>query len=343
MIDLERELHNVLTDPRHTLAAPVDGLDRVLSGVRRRRRRRRVAGSVAAAAVVLAGSAVAVQAPALLNGRNEAPTAATATMPWVDVTVEPPALARRAPRPDAPACDPADFRDLSTVDVLDNRATVLLGHSGTSRCSLRGTPVLVGTDPATGKRKTLATNVDDLILKDDVRQFPATVEPGERAFFDVTGCTGGRNYRDLAVRLGGRDLPITDVTVGTGCRAEVNDFHVQPPVLSGPLTYTMEAPTTAERGRYLDYTVTISNPTDRPYTFEQCPAYLQTLGEGGVWQQLNCGGRDIPAQGSARYAIRMLVMDAMPSSTRLRWLGVLSDGTTIENRGTPEGLPVEVR
>ncbi len=118
---------------------------------------------------------------------------------------------------------------------------------------------------------------------------------------------------------------------------------MQPPMVTGALTATLRAPATAERGRHLDYTVTLTNDSDQPWHFDECPAYLQTLGSGGDWQRLNCAA-DIPARGSADFAIRMRVdPDTAAGSTRLRWLGVLADGTVTRGDAETDGVPIEVR
>ncbi|HLL64528.1 MAG TPA: hypothetical protein VK453_02145 [Micromonosporaceae bacterium] len=367
-MSLEQELREVLTDSARALPAWPDAVGRIQVGVRRRRTRRR-----AAVAVVALVGAVLVGIPAVaeLRGGRAAPIGgpsgapptgglsaappvgglSAAVVPWLDTPADPPTdLARRSPRPDREPCAVADMVDNTWVERSQTPSggpvlTVLMGGSMVPRCTLAGSAELTGVDITTGRRTripvTAGTSVDG-----GIKQYPATIDGGEAARIDIVGgCndSGPTGYRDAALTVQGREIPLPDLKLTMDCRLSIGSWYVQPPLLNAPLTVQITAPDTTRAGTDLDYTVTVRNTFPRPYRLAPCPVYRQTFDGLASTFRLNCAIREIGAHSSATFAMRVRVpADAPAGPARLRWMAVLADGTVAIGDIATDGVVVQV-
>lgn len=84
----------------------------------------------------------------------------------------------------------------------------------------------------------------------------------------------------------------------------------------GGLVATLDVPQTVPAGQAIEYTVTLSNPTDSDIPLEPCPSYRQAAGEGGfvnhVYGVLNCeeAPAEVPAQGTIVFQMRLSLPEA---------------------------------
>jgi hypothetical protein len=332
MTDLETELRAVLHDPALTLTPGPEAVGLVVAGMRRRRRRRRFAVGTAAALVLAVAAPVAL--PQLDPFDSGEPDHAVSA----DRPISAPARAYRSPREDRPACDPVRLEKAPSADE-----GAMVANTGDSRCTLRGTVTLVGTHPVTGQRTVIAADA----LADDPhpdRQYPATIDPGEYARVDVEGCTGnGETWRDVAVDLGGREIPVTDHPMGLSCRPRVGSWYVRPPLLELGLDARITAPATVRRGSTLEFTVTLSNPAGPMVTLQPCPAYAIGFGGDLVWRRLDCHRDDMPAASSITLPMQVDVPRFQESGEKvLIWILVAADGRSTMANLADGGVRVTV-
>jgi hypothetical protein len=229
--------------------------------------------------------------------------------------------------------------------------TVLLGNEMDRRCTRSGTPELVATDAATGLRGPLPS-VAGTPADGGTKQYPATVDPGEPARFDVVtvascGEPGPRlRYRDVAVVVGGREYPLDGVELETACPVRVGSWYVQPPLLNAALMVSLQAPPQVRRGTWYEYTIVLLNPQSRPFPLRPCPAYTQRLGAavgGGAYWRLNCAVEQIPPHGMLRFAMSIWVSaDTPPGPTKLHWMAVTANGQVAIAELATDGIAVEV-
>jgi hypothetical protein len=95
-----------------------------------------------------------------------------------------------------------------------------------------------------------------------------------------------------------------------------------------PLTATLSAPTSVGIGSTITYEVTLTNRSNKPFEFDSCPAYRESIGiaTGGGWNLdreyvLNCGSVGALAPGaSATFVMEIPVpSDAAPGLAGLFW------------------------
>jgi len=106
--------------------------------------------------------------------------------------------------------------------------------------------------------------------------------------------------------------------------------HPPPPdPPASPLVARIDTPPTVRPGETLQYTVTLTNPTDTAYSLEPCPAYTEFVGSGTqTWvatvddYYLNCDTvHEIAAHSSVTYEMRLAVPLNQPlsSSPKFGW------------------------
>ncbi|WP_117212289.1 hypothetical protein [Allorhizocola rhizosphaerae] len=312
--ELDDRLRTILRDDDFAMMGWEDPVGRVTVGIRRRRRNR----TLAVACAVLA---LAVGVPAAVLWPSASRPAPNRPIPyWDSEIVAAPALARREPRPDATPCQAAHLGNHWVQGQ-----TLYVANLGDKRCTLSA-PATLDNGVVAGGR-----------FPGDEKQYPATIDPGEPARMDLvfTECDRETSVVVLGVSL----------SLGNRCVTAASAWYVEPPLLNAPLTVSMEAPATVQRGQHFDYVVTVLNAM--PYTFglDVCPTYLQQLGEDAKWRRLNCAGlTEIPAHTSVKFAMRAYVPDSQPIGAKLRlhWMAVMSDGTVAIAQPATAGVTVEV-
>jgi hypothetical protein len=287
-------------------------------GRRSRRRRRRQAAGVVLLGLALAGAVVIAQASPPISSRPVAPPTPTTQAPAVGGGIVP--WSSAPPRPPAPVGPAAVVP--GTPSCTADRLHATAGWEGatgslagwvrlTSRdragCRLRGYPAIQLLDEQgralptrTGRAGGQVTGV---LLRPGTA---ATV-----AFFWSNWC--GPNPGRLGLRLtlpdGSSLVPAVEAGTPRGLTARCDapgapstlsrgPFAPQPPEpppspLEG-LTATVGLPPTAVAGQPLRYTVTLTNPTQRPVSLRDCPNYTEAvlLRDGGKAVErhlLNCG------------------------------------------------------
>ncbi|GIE98820.1 hypothetical protein [Paractinoplanes rishiriensis] len=347
----DQRLRAELTDDRYALPGWPDPVGRISTGVRRRKQRRRVNAAAAGLAVlVLAGLGI----PSLRGGATPDTTAGSA-VPWADVPAPEPSLARRSVRPDARDCAAADLGKAWSESNGPGHTVVLLPTRIDSRCTLRGSAGIVATDIRTGERGPVSTTqswVDGASTGaagyDGVSQVPATIDPGEPARLDVVttaDCAGPpadtHRYRDVAVVVQGREIPVPAVLLSTACPVQVGIWRVLPPLLNLPwVTATIVAPQQVRRGETLRYEVTL---TGKLANLKPCPTYRQRLGTTGETLRLNCAAFPEKPGKTVRLAMELDVpADAAPGDTRLTWMLVAGDGHVVIADLSTGGVAVEI-
>jgi len=311
--------------------------------------RRRIMVSALVTTVALIGAAAVVGSGVRHSGAA-ADASSDRLTPWVDSPAEPPMnLARRSRRDDRRPCAVTDLnRPWVEEDETDDgrpAQVVLLPNGADSRCTLAGSARLVATNVATGMRVELpagpVASVDS-----DVRQFPATVDPGEPARLDIVAsgeCAGAAgHYRDARLVVLGREFPLDRLRLGADCPVGIGSWYVQPPLLNAPLTAEIEAPTQVQRGQTLEYVVTLSTSRSS-VRLDPCPTYRQALGSVGSYHQLNCVVTSVRAHEPVRFAMRLNVPgDAAVGLTTLRWMAVTASGEVVIGDLATGGRRIEV-
>jgi len=340
---LDERLRDVLRDNGFELPGWDDPVGRVASGIRRRRRHRLVLASTVTcilAALLLAIPAVlwpgywggywpgywagptpGVDSPIAFPGDAEVPAPAH--------------LARRSPRADAKPCT-----ELAEQAWMEG-STVMLPNASSHRCTLRdgaAQTVLSVTNAGTGLREVFTSGS---ATPRGAWQSPATIDPGEPARLDITAGNGcGQRFEDFVLSVLGRSY---ELDLSTDCPPSLTGWYVEPPLLNAPLTVTMKAPTTVQRGQFFDYVVTVLSV---PGTFKlrDCPVYLQRLGTRVAWRRLNCDRlKAFPAHTPVSFTMRAYVPpDQPPGSTKLSWMAVMSDGTVAIANLATDGVKVDV-
>ena len=351
-MSVDDRLRQLLHDERLSLPAWPDAVQRVNAGIARRRRYRlrRVLGLAGVVVVALVGAAGVRLA---LVPADTGPT--RTDVPWLAQEIDAPHQDPFVPGPlqTARPCGPADLP--TTVDstgdhVLDQNGTQLIVSFGLNpvagaRCTVAGYAALVGTDVATGVRRTVeAGRRGRLMLEHHAweygRIYPAVVGPREQARFDVVvtgGCATSQRYHKLAVVIAGREVPIPGATLDVACSVAIGEWYLEVPEGEpvgrySRLTARLETPDTVGRTETLVYTVILMNPTDRPIRLDRCPVYRQQLGKRSGYFRLNCEAGDIPAHGERRYEMRLPPEPDAPllaSDQTLSWDLVEAVGTTV--------------
>ena len=320
----------------------------VVAGAERRRRT-----AVVAAVVALVVATVGATATCAGTG-SEKPIGADDLVPWRDLpTPLPTRLARSEPLPDAHDCTVTDLGKLAWSergDTVDGRETytLLLPNKSDSRCTLRGFPRISATDPSTGAQTTVAPVPDSRFVSRDTR-YPATIDSGQAARFDLVTCppagNGVTRYRDVALMIFDRRVPVSGLQLSTGCPlATSGPWYVLPPLLNVPgLTATIQAPAQVRRGEVLEYLVTVRNVSRRSVALDPCPTYIQRLADVRTSYRLNCATSVIAPHTSVRFAMRLRVPSGTPAGTAtLSWTAVAADGRVVIADLASRGPRIEV-
>jgi len=336
-MNLDSRLRDVLRDNRFELPGWDDPVGRVARGIRRRKRNRWVIGCVIAAILI-----------------------AVPTVPWLQPTEKPPGvdspiafvageelvapsyLARRSPRPDVKPCTRMSDTPWLKPDWLRPELTTVMLPAFTSleRCTLydNGGTTMSATNVSTGLREVFTPGS---ATPPGAWQSPATVDPGEPARIDIIAGKGcGQKFDDFVITVLGQPHQL-DLT--TECAPELTNWYVEPPLLNAPLTVTMKAPGTVQRGQWFDYVVTVLSNLS-PVSVVQCPVYQERLGNRATWRKLNCDRlRYFPSYIPVKFAMRAYVPPDHPTGpTKLSWMAVMSDGKVAIAEIANDGVPVEV-
>ncbi len=345
---VEQQLRAALRGETGSVTGWPDPVSRIERGVGRRKRRRLAAQAVAAATVL-----VTVLTVGLVSGEGpETPAIVDAT---VDDSAGVPSIQRRSPRPDRPPCRPERLNDPEWV-VQSAPWGLSTGFAveplGLERCTLTGRPQLFGVDVATGLRVEVPFAAEAGSPSGRVRQFPATLDPGEPARVEIrgssTGCPSGqspRSYRDLSLLVGGRELALPGFrTLSSVCGAHVSDWFVEPPMLYASLKANLEAPKTLRRGEEFSYSVRILNAYPKKFSFSACPVYSLGVGaDGQGWRHLACGISSIGPHRSVSFQMTgRLPADTPTGRALLTWMAVLPNGEVIVADMMTSGYPVTV-
>jgi hypothetical protein len=355
-MNVEDRLRAVLADDELALPAWPDPVSRVHAGIARRRRWRRLVGSFLATALAIVTAGVvstAVLSPAAPQPSPSPVSPTTGVVAWIDHPVGDEVL---FPGPTArPSARPCTANDLPrTISVNQVGAMghiytqVTLENAGASRCTLAGSPRLIGTNTKTGARGAISTQHTDANPVES--PLPAIVDPGEPAIlFIVSGlaCDGGLNtttYRNVSLQIFGRSYPL-DHDISTTCPLEMTDwvlnvaFEPPPTPDYAELIPTLDAPATVRIGEPFSFTVTLRNPTDKPIRLNPCPAYEVGVYKSATRLWLNCPVGGIPANGSLRFAMvfTATVLPPPEQQAYLTWQLIDYNLTTKEAR-----IPVRV-
>jgi hypothetical protein len=209
------------------------------------------------------------------------------------------------------------------------------------RCTLRdnGMTTLTATNAATGLREVFTPGS---ATPAGAWQVPATIDPGEPARLDIIAGTEncGQRFDDFALEVLG---VVYELDMTTECVPTLTNWYVEPPLLNAPLTVTMKAPPTVQRGQWFDYVVTVLNVFG-DYTLSQCPVYLERLGTHAIWRRLNCDRlKAFPAHQPIKFAMRAYVPPDQPlGATTLSWMAVMADGEVAIAEIATDGVKVNV-
>ncbi|WP_433368797.1 hypothetical protein ACQPZX_42250 [Actinoplanes sp. CA-142083] len=343
---IEDDLRAAMHAGPSPLPAWPDPVARVEAGITRRRRRKLL---VTAAAVVLVAGAAA-GGLAVVTHRPPPSTSIVSAEP-----VAAPQILRRSPRPDAPPCR---LDQVGAVDWIVQSAPwgqstgFALRPTNSERCTVSGKPALSGVNTATGASEPIAAADLGPLDQSVVRQFPATIDPGEMARVQIranTTCPAGekpRSYRDLTLTVGEKklSLPASRVLKGV-CGADVTQWFVEPPMDYASLNATVEAPAVLRQGEEFSYTVRISNVFPSEYPMDSCPVFQLGVAAKttGPWQRIECTQDSIDDHDSVEYTLRgQIPPDTGPGPRKLTWMAVMSNGeAVIADMGT-DGTAVTI-
>lgn len=139
----------------------------------------------------------------------------------------------------------------------------------------------------------------------------------------------------VTLDLPGKALTVNGVYVNDVCGGLEVSTVADPPAEVQPvglalLNATVALPDAAKAGGTLNYTVTLSNPTDSALPFSSCPSYTELVGTGdsppaSTSYVLNCGGTALAAHASRVYAMQVRVPDGLAGLVKVTW-AVQPDG-----------------
>jgi hypothetical protein len=224
-------------------------------------------------------------------------------------------------------------------------ATVMLPNASSQRCTVHtetAQTVLTVTNVATGQREMFTPgSATPMVGPLGAWQTPATIDPGEPARLDIAAGDGcGQRFEDFVLVVLGRSYQLD---LSTDCPPSLTGWYVEPPLLNAPLTVTMKAPATVQRGQFFDYVVTVLSAQGTFKLFD-CPVYLQRLGTQAVWRRLNCHRlKAFPAHTPVSFTMRAYVPPDQPTgSVKLSWMAVMSDGKVAIAEFATDGVNVDV-
>jgi hypothetical protein len=341
-------------------------MDTLRASLGRRSRRRQAAG-VVLLGLVLAGAVVVARASSPTPKRPVAPPTPTTQapafpggmVPWIAAPPRPPAPARPAAvPPGTPACTAERLHATAGWEGATGSLAGwvrLTSPDRAPRCRLRGYPTIQLLDQ---HHRALPTRTGRYGRSQvtGVLVWPGTAATVTFVWRNWCGPNPGR--LGLRVTLPGRGSLVPAVAAGTPRELTARcDAPGAPSTLSrGPfapqlpeppssplqgLTATIALPPTAVAGRPLRYTVTLTNPTQRPVSLRDCPNYKQAvlLGDDGKAVErhlLNCApvGAIGPGQRATFAMVLQLPAGLRPGGGVLSWI--------VERAGVGHKVPVTV-
>jgi hypothetical protein len=336
-------------------------------GRRSRRRRQGQAAGVVLLGLVLVGAVVVARASSPMPSGPVAPPTAPTTqapafpggmVPWSSAPPRPPAPAGPAAvPPGTPACAADRLHATAGWEGATGSlvGSVRVTSRGGAGCALAGSPTIQLLDRhgrvlPTRTGRYGRSQVTSVLVRPGVA---AAV-----AFVWSNWCGPNPGRLGLRVTLPGRGSLVPAVAAGTPRELTARcDAPGAPSTLSrGPfapqlpeppssplqgLTATIALPPTAVAGRPLRYTVTLTNPTQRPVSLRDCPNYQQAvlLGDDGKAAErhlLNCApvGAIGPGQRVTFAMVLQLPARLRPGAGVLTWV--------IESVGVGQKVPVTV-
>jgi Protein of unknown function (DUF4232) len=208
-------------------------------------------------------------------------------------------------------------------------------------CTLSGGPLaLVGVTRAGGHVVVVGPGAGAGLHLDEV----ANLLPGAVGYADVIGprydkCITDPAYASLEVKLADH----TRVAIATpkpwerltvGCRYDLTAFGTphhylpEPTYPTDPLVATTTMPEQVRAGTTIDYTVTLTNPTDKSVPLTPCPTYeeaVNVIGDHGVVNghdliyRLNCAGHTSVAPGEALTFAMRIPAPTRPGYAKWGW------------------------
>jgi Protein of unknown function (DUF4232) len=334
-------------------------------GRRSRRRRQRQAAGVVLLGLALVGAVVVARASSPLPSGPLAPTPTTRApatpggiVPWIAAPPRPPAPAGSAAvPPGTPACTADRLHATAGWEGATGSLAgwVRVTSQAGASCRLGGFPAIQLLDQQ-GRALPTRTGRAGRGQVTGVLVRPGTAATVTFVWYNWCGPNPG--LLGLRVTLPGGGTLVPAVQAGTPRRLVARcDAPGAPSTLSrGPfapqlpepppsplegLTATVGLPPTAVAGRPLRYTVTLTNPTDRPVWLRDCPSYQQAvlLRDGGKAVErhlLNCA--PVGAIGPGQRVTFAMVLD-LPVGLR-PGVGVLT--WVLERVGVGQKVPVTV-
>jgi hypothetical protein len=330
----------------------------------RSRRQRQAAGVVllglalVGAVVVARASSPAPSGPVAPTPTTQAPTNPGGIVPWISAPPRPPASARPAAvPPGTPPCTPGR---LGATAGWEGATGSLAGWVRfTSRegagCSLRGYPTIQLLDQQ-GRALPTRTGRDGRSQATWVLVRPGAAATVAFVWSNWCGPQPGPVGVRVTLPDGGTLVPTIAAGTPRGLAARCDAPGAPSSLARGPfaaelpepppsplegLTATIGVPPTAVAGRPLRYTVTLTNPTQRPVSLHDCPSYTEAVllrnhGKAVERHLLNCA--PVGAIGPGQRVTFAMVLD-LPA--RLRpGAGVLT--WAVERVGVGQKVPVTV-
>lgn len=283
----------------------------------RRRRRIRIWAGALTTAVVIAGASVT--AGYVLSDR-EAPQpqldSGDQPIPWVDT--------KPAAQPPPTACPPGKLTiSLGRAGLWHGQArqTVEIRNDSGAACTL---PTTISATAVTGQGTTTPADASGLPPQ------PVALIPGQMAslYIDSPGCGRPAQKADtVTVRIAdGSPVALTGARVYVECgNPIIRELYVEPiepATQSIAVSAKISAPDRVPAGTTLRFTVTLTNDSDSPITFDGCPAYLMGLKptEAGGTYRLNCSvSPTLDPQQSRTYEMILEVPTSADGVGQLGW------------------------
>ncbi len=304
-----------------TWTEPLNGVD--VANIARRARRRQVARASAAGFGILglvSAGAVAATHIGDRDGTNRgiASSPDANSVPWTDAKPQP------AAAQDLKPCDTGQLSvSVGRTGAWHNMATQLVdivNNSGES-CAL---PAQIIVD---------ATGPDGRSVPVDTSQLPKEgleLAAGQNAALmlgaDAT-CPDSAIAKNLKLSIGeqaafelsGSWIPLD---CGDPTAISLQAVPIEPETQGVPLGAAIRVPDTLTAGKTAEFTITLTNNSDEPVTFKDCPSYDVSLKRAPVLQsyELNCAeAGPIPARGSTEFQMRLDVPQGAEGDDTLSW------------------------
>lgn len=280
-------------------------------------RRAPIVGAAAAAVLLIVGGAVVVRraAPSVDVASRPGPTPRViAVVPWRPAPVAQPediwpgnaddevaACRRDGLTIEARFAVPPELRDATVAGLLE------FTNIGDTACRVQTKLVW---RPAGGR-------IGDVITTSELGA-PAVLDPAEIAVSHLewgsARCKASGDLSRVNVRLdelGDVTVPAFGLVRGACDAADGDDIGSggwAVPVSGHPerqLVLTVQAPRDVRQGEVLKFRATLSNPTTRTVTLENCPVISMSVGESTEWHRLDCRAtRTFPPGASVQYDLQ---------------------------------------